>query len=312
MLAIKTLVPEPIIFRRTARLMGNQFEISVVGNNPHWADERIDEAVLEINRVEKLFNTFNDESAINAINRSAGMRAVMINGEIFRLIERSLQISALTDGAFDITYNMSADDWAPNRDFNKPTLTVIPTSLNYQNIALDAKEQTIFLQEKSMRIGFGAIISGYAADRAKYILQMQGVQSGVINAGGDLLAWGALPNGEPWTVATADPGQKNQPFANINISNMALATSVNYEKYTAVISNKYMVNINPEKGFPISGINSVSILSPSAELADAMATPVMSMGINAGLYLINQLNQVACIIVDDQDRIYTSKDIGIN
>lgn len=311
MLAIKTLVPEPRIFRRAARLMGNEFEISVVGNNPHWADERIDEAVAEINRVEKLFNTFSDESAINEINRNAGMRPVKINGEIFRLIERSLQISALTEGAFDITYNMSAGDWAPH-NFNKNAAAAVASALNYQNIVLNAQEHTVFLQEKSMRIGFGAIISGYAADRAKYILQMQGVQSGVVNAGGDLLAWGAMPAGEPWTMASADPAQKNQPFANINISNMALATSVNYAKHTAVISNKYMLNINPEKGFPISGINSVSILSPSAELADAMVTPVMSIGINAGLYLINQLNQVACIIVDDQDRIYTSKDVCIN
>jgi len=53
-------------------------------------------------------------------------------------------------------------------------------------------------------------------------------------------------------------------------------------------------------------------MSPSAELADAMSTPLMSIGINAGLYLINQLNQIACIITDDHDRVYTSKDVSLN
>ena len=310
MLAVKTLVPGSIIFRRSVRLMGDQFEISVVGNNPHWADDRIDEAIAEINRVEKLFNTFSDDSAINRINRHAGECPVKIDSEIFRLIERALQISALTDGAFDITYNTNEKDCAADLGFTDVVPVIAATPVNYQNVILDAKDQTIFFQEKSMRISFGAIVSGYAADRAKYILQMQGVQSGVLNAGGDLIAWGTQPDGAFWTVASADPGQKNCPFAHINISNLAFATSANDEKHTAAINNKYPVNINPEKGFPVSGIKSVHILSPSAELADAMATPVMSMGINAGLYLINQLNQVACIIIDDHNRLYTSKDVS--
>jgi thiamine biosynthesis lipoprotein len=162
-----------------------------------------------------------------------------------------------------------------------------------------------------MRIGFGANSKGYAADRAKYIMQMQGVSSGVINAGGDLLTWGLQPDNEPWTIATADPDQKTQPFANVEISNMAIATSVNTGKYTATLNKKGLAGINNKKGFPVSETKSVSIISPSAELADAMATPIIMIGVNAGLYLINQLNQIACVIIDDHDRIYTSKDISI-
>src|ERR1700721_2295682 len=104
MLAIKTLAPKYIIFRRSIRLMGNRFEISVVSNNPVWAEERIDDAIAEINRVEKLLSTFSDDSTINDINRNAGIKPVKADAEIFKLIDRSLQISALTDGAFDITY----------------------------------------------------------------------------------------------------------------------------------------------------------------------------------------------------------------
>lgn len=308
MLAVKTISHNLVIFRRSVRLMGGRFEISVVGNNPHWAEERIDEAIAEINRIEKLLSTFTDDSPVNEINRNAGVKPVKTDAEIFRLISRSLNISALTHGAFDITYAVDKDILKPDSTTGKATLK---TTVNYQNVVLDAQAQTVFLKQKGMRIGFGANSKGYAADRAKYILQMQGVSSGVINAGNDLLTWGAQPDNTPWTVATADPEQHTQPFAGVEISNMAIATSVNTEKYTT-IAKKKPFTINVKQGFPVSGIKSVSIISPSAELADAMATPVMLIGINAGLYQINQLNQLACVIIDDHGRVYTSKDVAIS
>lgn len=298
MLAIKTLTHKVTTFRRAARLMGDQFEISVVGNNPIWAEERIDAAVAEINRIEKLLSAFSDDSSLNLINRNAGVKPVKADPETFRLIDRALQIAELTDGAFDITYYTSD---------RKPAEAV-----NYQNVLLDATAQTVFLKQKGMRIGFGAHGKGYAADRAKYILQMQGVSSGVINSGGDLLTWGLQPDNEPWTIGAADPAQSKQPFANINISNMAVATSFNAIQNTTVINRSIINTVSSVNGFQVSGIKSVSVISPVAELADAMATPVMAMGINAGLYLINQLNQIGCVIIDDHDRIYTSKGIGLH
>jgi len=306
MLALKTLAPKSVIFRRTVKLMGDVFEISVVGNNPGWADDRIDDAIAEINRVDKLLSSFSDDSTINEINRNAGVKPVKTDAEIFRLIDRSAQVSDLTHGAFDITYCTTEKE-----SLDTPVKRNAG-SINYQNVELDARAQTVFLKETGMRIGFGANCKGYAADRAKYVLQMSGVSSGVINAGGDLLAWGAQPDDQPWTIATADTSQKSRPFANVVISNMAVATSLNSGTQMPSIAGKNLSAVNSKKGFPVSGIKSVTIISPSAELADAMATPLMTIGINAGLYLINQLNQMACIIVDDHERLYTSRDISIN
>jgi thiamine biosynthesis lipoprotein len=310
MLAVKTLVPKSIIFRRTLRLMGDVFEISVVGNNPDWADDRIDEAIAEITRVEKLLSTFSDDSSINEINRNAGVSPVKADPEIFRLIDRSLQISELTYGAFNITY------YAPEKDnislIDAPIVkSAAKSKLNYKNVVLNAKDNTVFLKEPGMRIGFAANCKGYAADRAKYILQINGVVSGVINAGGDLLTWGLQPDNEPWTVCAADPAQRSLPFANLEISNMAVATSFNSNKHTASITKKHSGIPSTGKGFSLSGIRSVTILSPTAELSDSMATPIMTIGVNAGLYLVNQLNQIACVIIDDQERLYTSKGINI-
>jgi thiamine biosynthesis lipoprotein len=305
MLAVKTYNNDLNIFRRSLRLMGNRFEISVVGNDTVWAHSCIDSAIAEINRVEKLLSALSDDSQVTEINRNAGIKAVKVSAEIFRLIERALEISVLTQGTFDITYNAANK----NIDIQQIELKSVKFT-NYKNVILDTDKTTVFLQEKGMRIGFGAMSKGYAADRAKYVLQLMGVSSGVINAGGDLLAWGLQPDNESWTIASADPHQDNQPFSEIKISNMAVATSGNFEKDTTMDNRDYMTNVDAKKGFPVSVLKCVSVVSPTAELSDAMATPIMAMGVNAGLYLINKLQQLACVIIDDHDRIYTSKEIN--
>lgn len=290
MLAVKNLVSKSTIYRHSTMLMGTRFEITVVGENPGWATERINDAIAEINRVDKLLSTFGDDSIVNQVNRNAGIAPVKVNGELFRLIDRSLQIAELTYGTFDITYSAGQKTVA---------------GVNYKDVLLDAANQTVFLTQEGMRISFAANGKGYAADRAKFVLQMNGVSSGVINAGGDMIAWGTQPDSEPWTVAVADPEQADKPYAQFNISNQALATSVNID----VVNTKKNVTAVNNKGFAVSAIKSVTIISATAELADAMAAPVISIGVNAGLYLINRLNQVGCVIVDDHERVYTSKSI---
>jgi thiamine biosynthesis lipoprotein len=310
MLAIKTIPHKSNVFRHEMLLMGMRFEISIVAENSRWADERVQDAIKEINRVEKLISAFSDDSTVNEINRNAGVKPVKTNAEIFRLIDMSLKISEITNGLFDITYHTTdkGDENIHKSKGNK----IIPNEINYKNIVLDTKNQTVFLKDKNIRISFGANSKGYAADRAKYVLQMNGVNSGVINAGGDIITWGLQPGNEQWTIAAADPEQLHLSFANVPLSNMAVATSVNNKTNTAAISEKYLSVISPETACNMSGIKSVSIISTSAELADSLSAAVMLMGINAGLYLINQLNQVACIIIDDYNRVYTSKEVSIN
>lgn len=295
------------IFRRSSRLMGDNFEISVVGNNPVEANKHIDTAFNEISRVEKLLSTFSDDSIINQINRNAGISPVKVSAEIFNMFKRALQVSALTCGVFDITYTSAEKDFDTHSS-GLPTEEVY--CVNYKDVVLDATKTTIFLSKENMRVGFGANSKGYAADRAKYVLQMAGVSNGVINAGGDLLTWGLQPDFTAWTIAAADPDQAGKPYAHINISDMAIATSVNTEKYAA-INSSVSDTIDPKNGFIVSDIASVSILAPTAEFADAMATPIMTIGINGGLYLVNQLNQIGCVIIDDHNRVYTSRDILI-
>jgi thiamine biosynthesis lipoprotein len=297
--------------------MGNRFEISVVGDDATWAEACIDDAIAEIRRIESLLTTFSDESQTNRINRMAGIEPVQVDQEVLDLIDRSLNISELTQGAFDISYG-SIDKRFWNFD---TSMTQLPDRqearnmvrlINYKNVCLDRAENTVFLKRKGMRIGFGGIGKGYAADRAKYILQQRGVEHGIVNAAGDLITWGMSGSGDPWTVGIANPDHKYVPFSSLNISNRAIATSGSYEKYVTIGGKRYAHTIDPKTGFPVSGIKSASVIAPYAELADAMATPLMVMGVEAGLYLINQLNYMACVLVDDNNRIYTSANIRLN
>ncbi|WP_064197249.1 MULTISPECIES: FAD:protein FMN transferase [Emticicia] len=310
-------MPENKIFHKTLRLMGNRFTISVVSEDGAWAESQIEAAIVEISRIEKLLTTFSDDSQTNQINQNAGIKPVKVDKEVFDLIQRSLRISSLTDGAFDISYG-SIDKRFWNFDKEMTSLPDAEAAkesvrlINYNNVILDTENQTVFLKEKGMRIGFGGIGKGYAAESAKRLLIKNGVKSGIVNAAGDLTTWGNQPNGKPWTISIADPENKHEAFSSLSISGLAVATSGSYEKYVIIDGKKYSHTIDPKTGFPVSGIKSVTIICPNAELADAMATPITVLGVDAGLSLINQMQQIACIIIDDSNTIYTSNNINIS
>lgn len=304
------------VHKKNLRLMGNQFEFSVVAGDEGWANARIDEAIAEVTRIEKLLTTFGEGSQTNQINAMAGIEPVKVDKEVFELIERSLRISALTQGAFDITYgSIDKSLWNFDREMTSlPDERVVKASIrliNFRNVLLNKEQQTVFLKEKGMRIGFGGIGKGYAAERAKTLMVSAGVESGIVNAAGDLTVWGTQPDGEAWTIGIADPDQKERPFASLKLTNTSVATSGNYEKYVMIDGKKYSHTIDPRSGYPVRGIKSVTIICANAEIADAMATPVMVMGLKAGINLINQLRGIACIVIDENNSIYTSKNINL-
>lgn len=296
--------------------MGNSFTITVTASDHKTANEHIEAAVQEIKRIERLLTTYNDQSQTNQVNTQAGISAVKVDEEVFNLIERSIGISKITQGAFDISYG-SIDKSLWNFDRSMKSLPDTQTALkmvhliDYRNILLDRENCSVFLKEKGMRIGFGGIGKGYAAEMAKKVLIKRGVQSGIINASGDLCAWGLQPDGRKWTIGVADPDAPSSVFSYMDISDRAVATSGNYEKYITINGKKYSHTIDPKTGLPVSGIKSVTIIATNAEFADAMATPIAVMGISAGLFLINQIPDLYCIIIDDNNKIYTSKNIRL-
>lgn len=296
--------------------MGSRFDITVVASTEKEGDEYIDSAIDEITRIENLISSWDPNSETSLINNHSGIKPVKVDKELFDLIERSIAISKLTNGAFDISYASMDNIWKYDGSMTEmPSQEKIYNSIikvGYQNIIIDKKEQTVFLKIKGMKIGFGAIGKGYAADKAKELLVEKGVKNGIINASGDLNAWGKQANGKDWMVAITNPLNKEKAFSWLPINDAAVVTSGNYEKFVSFNGIRYSHIIDPRTGYPSTGIISTSIMTSNAELADAISTSVFVMGVETGLDFINQLKGVDCIIVDEQNKIHTSNNIKLN
>ncbi|WP_348771761.1 FAD:protein FMN transferase [Maribacter sp. MMG018] len=302
-------------YLRTLKLMGSRFDITVVANDSVTANGYIDDAVAEIKRIEKLISSWDKDSQTSEINKNAGIKPVKVAPELYALIKRAINISKLTDGAFDISYASMDRIWKFDG-----SITVMPSEeeikssvakVGFQNIVLNDEQRSVFLKLPGMKIGFGAIGKGYAADMAKKLLMDKGVVAGIINASGDMNTWGKQPNGDDWKVAITNPLNKNKVFALLPITNGAVVTSGNYEKYVNFNGKRYSHIIDPRSGYPSSGIISVTVFAPKAELADALATSVFVMGKEIGLDRIDQLPKIECIIIDDKGNISKSKNIEI-
>ncbi len=313
---IPNLVYSQQTYELTTKLMGCKFELTVVANNQSQADDYINTAIKEVKRIESIISSWSTNSETYLINANAGIKPVKVSAELYGLIDRALKISDLTQGAFDISFASMDKIWKFDGSMTKmPTQEEIAKSvklINYRDIILNSTDTTVFLQKKGMKIGFGAIGKGYAADCAKKLLQKKGVKAGIINASGDLNTWGTQPNGEDWTVAIVNPLNKEKVFSWLPVKNSSIVTSGNYEKYVRFNGKLYSHIIDPRTGYPSQGILSVSILSKNAELCDALATSVFVLGTDVGLDLINQLKGVECVIIDENNNILTSNHITLD
>lgn len=300
-------------FSENLLLMGCDFKITVVANSEAQAEKDIRLAINEIKRIERLISSWDKNSQTSLININAGVKPVKVDSELFDLIARSKNISQLTDGAFDISFASMERIWKFDGSVTTmPSVEKIKSSVEkvgYENVILDQQKNTVFLKKKGMKIGFGAIGKGYAADKAKQLLMKKGVVAGIINASGDLTTWGHQSDGKPWKVGIKNPLNKNKIFAWFPVSNRAIVTSGNYEKYIMIEGKRYAHIINPKTGYPSRGVISVSVFAPKAELADALATSIFVMGTEKGLYMINQLANIDCIVVTDNGKTHYSNNI---
>jgi thiamine biosynthesis lipoprotein len=302
--------------KKVLLLMGTRFELTAVAENESDAITAIDAGIKEIQRIEVLISEWQPTTQTSEINCNAGIKPVVVDQELYDLIVRSNRISKITGGAFDISFAAADKIWKFDGSMKRmPTPEEVAASvkkIGYNKIILDPKKHSVFLKEKGMKIGFGAIGKGYAANRARDIMKARGITSGVVNAAGDLIAWGKQPDGKPWYVGIADPAEKDKVFSWLTANEMAVVTSGNYEKFVEFNGKRYAHIIDPRTGYPVSGLKSVTIICPNAELSDALATAVFVLGKDEGLRLINQLKGVECLIITDQNELITSEKLHLN
>lgn len=304
-----------IAHKRKLSMLGSPFEVTVVANDTVKANEYIDLAVAEVKRIENLISDWIPTTQISEVNRNAGIKPVKVDAEVFDLVGRSIKISEITSGAFDISYASMDKIWKFDGSMKvMPTEEAIKKSvakIGYKNIILDKKEQTIFLKLEGMKLGLGGIGQGFIADKVKELLAAKGCTSGIINVSGDINAWGKQPDGKPWTVGIVNPLNKNKIFATFPLENSSVETSGNYEKFVVFNGIRYSHIIDTRTGYPATGVASVSVFAKQTEIADALATGIFVLGVEVGLDLVNQLKGIECIIVDDKGKIHSSKGIDI-
>lgn len=295
--------------------MGTAFEVTVVTQDFKTAEAGIDLAISEIDRIEKLISSWDPKSQTSEVNRMAGIRPVVVDQELFDLVRRSLKISKLTKGAFDISYASMDRIWVfDGKEHTAPDSNDIAASvrlIGHDHVILDHDARSIYLDRKGMKIGFGGIGKGYAAMKASRMLADMGILGGIVNAGGDLYAWGESGKMEDWRVAIADPKQKGDMMAYLRLNDQAIVTSGDYERFITIEGRRYAHIIDPRTGWPASGLKSVSVICADAELADALATSIFVMGKENGLHLINQLKGIECLLIDDDDELHTSDNLNL-
>lgn len=295
------------------KLMGCGFVLTAVDHSPQRAWDAIRAGVREINRIENRISSWKVDSETSRINRQAGKSPVKVSRELFQLIERSLKVSEISGGAFDISGNLSRYYWNFDQQahemLSENKIHELRDRINYRLIQLDAEAQTVFLQKEGMSIGFGGIGKGYAAYRASQIMQELGVASGLINASGDLMAWGQPPGKNGWDIHIPDPQNREHSLLQFSIPNGSIVTSGSFENYTLIDGKRYSHIIDPRTGLPVDCTKNVSIVCPNPEFADALATAVSVLGAEEGIRLIDRLNGVEGIVIDQADRVFYSKSL---
>lgn len=297
---------------RSARMkMGTRFEVTALHPDAATAWRAVEAAYAEIDRVEALISEWQETSETSAVNRQAGLAPVKVSAEFRALVRRAVKVSRLTDGAFDVTFLSFGRLWDFKAEHpKKPSPEAIREALagvGAEKIVVDDVAGTVFLSHPRTRLGFGGIGQGYGANRALQVMREHGIENGVVNGSGDVYAFGHQEDGRPWRVGIGNPRAPEKPFGYLEVSNLAVVTSGDYEQFVVIEGERYAHILDPRTGYPAREAQSVTIVCPDVELADALATGVSVLGVEKGLALVDRLKDVEAVIVDQHGKIHLSK-----
>ncbi len=295
-------------FRHHFHRMGSAFELIVVAESEAAAQHFVDAGVNEITRIENLLTEFKEGSETWRINHSTANIIENISPEVYQLIDRCLRISKITNGCFDITIGPLKKLYTFKRQQG-----TLPSPAEVANILPLVGSEKLkllpgFALQKAatgMQLSFAAVGKGYAADCVRKIWKAMGCSGGVINASGDLCVVGRRSDGSEWMAGIPHP-DKQRMLLKTPMPSVAVATSGNYEQYFEVSGKKYGHTLHPKTGLPVTGLQSASIFSPSAELSDALATAVTVMDIRTSLRFINELPDTWCLLLDEHEQAYSN------
>ncbi|MFC1699793.1 FAD:protein FMN transferase [Candidatus Omnitrophota bacterium] len=284
-------------------LLGTVVEITVADKDKsrQLIDQAIKGAFSEIERVENLLSRFKSQSEISQINTKGEFEPVQVSPETIALIESSVEFSRQTNGAFDITILPLAQAWGFNqKEKDLPGQLLLQqarSKVGYKNIKIDSLSQSVYLAHPGMKLDLGAIAKGYAVDQAVAVLKAADIDNALVNAGGDIYALGRPEKSRKWQVAVQHPRKKNVQLTVLEIENMAVATSGDYENFIEYSGERFGHIIDPKTGASsAAGPLSVTVLSPDCLQADALATSIFLLSPDQGLKLVAELDNTEVLI----------------
>jgi thiamine biosynthesis lipoprotein len=301
----------PRLVATTRPSMGAEARLTAWTSDERAARAAFDDAFRELERLEGLMSVWRDDSDIVRVNEAAGKEPVKVTQEVFEALREARRFGDVTSGAFDVTFGALSDIWKFDHDQDNkvPSAADIQRRLplvNYKRLTLDEAARTAYLSRRGMRAHLGGIGKGYAIDRVAGILRQRGLTSFMIQFGGDMYVAG-IPGTRQWRVGIQDPrGEGNASFATMELTDAAVSTSGDYERFFLKSGVRYHHIIDPRTGQPARGSRSVTIVADTSTTADALSTGVFVMGPVEGMALIERLPKVEGVIVTDGNEVLVS------
>ncbi|HJH31586.1 MAG TPA: FAD:protein FMN transferase [Methanosarcinaceae archaeon] len=298
-------------FNESRSIMDTIVTIEVLDTNETHALESIDRAFGEIHGIDALMSSYKNDSELNILNHQGYL--VNANPDLTYVLERSICYSEISDGAFDITIKPILDLWKskyiPGGTYMPPTPDEISETLklvDYSGITIEHNNISL---RPNMSIVLGGIAKGYSADQAIESLENDGITSAFVNAGGDGRFIGLNEQDMPWKIGLQNPDKSGGAVTIMHLSDMAVATSGNYERYFNDAAKVSHIS-DPRNGYSSMELISATVITYTAMDADALATTVFVLGEDAGIDMIEDLDGIECLIITGDKRIVRSSGFG--
>ncbi|MCR8645269.1 FAD:protein FMN transferase [Paenibacillus sp. N1-5-1-14] len=252
---------------------------------------------------------------LNKVNAQAGKEAVQVSKETFDVVKKAFNYSELSKGYFDFAIGPLVDLWQIGKEGAhvpaKNEIAHAATLVNYKEVTLDEANHTIKLNKEGMSIDLGGIGKGYAADKLADYLRDHGMDSAIIDLGGNIYAVGSKVEDRPWNIGIQDPNQaRGNQIGKMKITDQTVVTSGVYERFFVENGVHYHHILDPHTGYPVkNNINSVTIVTKHSTDADALSTTAFALGIEEGLKLMNSLEGVEALFITNENKIYATTGI---
>jgi thiamine biosynthesis lipoprotein len=294
-------------YSENAGIMGTNIYVEVWAETPVQGELALRAVMAEMERINQLMSPYIDTSELSLINAKAGQQPVVISDEMFELLDKSVNISELTKGAFDITFASVGYlyNYKNNQRPNEATIASLLAAINYKYIKLNKPNKSVVFTHDKVKIDLGGIAKGHAVDNSISLLERMGIMHGLVTAGGDTRLIGDR-RGKPWIVGIRDPRDEQKQAVVMPLQDSAMSTSGDYERYFEEDGKRYHHILSPKTGKSTYDVQSVSIIGPSSTYNDALSTAVFVMGLREGLGMINRIDGYDAVVMDNQRKMHYS------